>query len=161
MIKIISKKQSKKKKRWVTSCVLAALLALTPCVFAAPAENSGSTATQTETSQTQINSTENQNTAAQDAQQNQGTSDQQNKDTDVDTTQYYEIQSAVDNHKVLDIKDASEERNGRAYDEANGETDPAGCRDLLCPGRTRRRPGAGQCHADAAAGQQLQFATDK
>ena len=107
MIKIISKKQSKKKKRWVTSCVLAALLALTPCVFAAPAENSGSTATQTETSQTQINSTENQNTAAQDAQQNQGTSDQQNKDTDVDTTQYYEIQSAVDNHKVLDISAGS------------------------------------------------------
>lgn len=108
MIKIISKKQSKKKKRWVTSCVLAALLAVTPCAYAVPAvDNSGSTAAQTETSQTQTNSTENQNTAAQDAQQNQGTSDQQNKDTDVDTTQYYEIQSAVDNHKVLDISAGS------------------------------------------------------
>lgn len=131
MIKIISKKQNKKKKRWVTSCVLAALLAATPCVYAAPAENSGRAAAQSvqqQTSQTQTKSAENQNTAAQGVsttqavqsnQTNQSAANQQNQtknadnksaenqNTTVDTTQYYEIQSAVDNHKVLDISAGS------------------------------------------------------
>lgn len=127
MFKIISKKQ--KISKGCIAVVVTALLAVTPCAWAAPAAESSESAStpsiQQEVSQSQKGTEGNQNntgaggssssqTTHQIAQTDSTTSTQQNKtdyakskDTVVDTAHYYEIQSAIGNHKVLDISGGS------------------------------------------------------
>lgn len=103
-------KPNRRGRRWLAAAVLASTLAVTPCAFAEPAASQPasvqSTTTQSTSTQTQAQ------TQTQDQKQTQGqdqtqtqTQDQKQtqEEVNLDTSQLYEIRSAVGGNQVLDI----------------------------------------------------------